>query len=315
MRCQWSGDKCPFRSIQREDLLSFCPMRSSSSIRHTLVGIASLAGAASALSACGSAASPSTTTAPAASTISVPLQGAPLGTIRLSWSPSTKLVTAVVNMYDFTPGSSHAMHVHAGSCASPGSVLVHFPNLTASSGGDVQTTVTSTNPLPNGLPGGAGMVNIHLAPKGALGQPGTLGFTPISCADIPPGHAGSASLAMTPPPQAGQHPSGNATLSYDSAAKTLTVKVSASGLPPSTTHAEHLHLGSCQAQGAVKYDLKPLVAGASGTATATTTIKGATKPPASGWYLNVHMGSPSTILSGGNPALGFQPILCGNVKG
>ena len=36
-------------------------------------------------------------------------------------------------------------------------------------------------------------------------------------------------------------------------------------------------------------------------------------PPASGWYVNVHLGSSSQIQQNGQPTLYFQPIICGNI--
>jgi hypothetical protein len=41
---------------------------------------------------------------------------------------------------------------------------------------------------------------------------------------------------------------------------------------------------------------------------------GVTAPlPAAGWYLNVHQGNSSNILSNGQPAIFFRPLLCANL--
>lgn len=272
---------------------------------------------AASVAACGSSptqpstSSQATASRAAASPVNVPLGDQPSGTVTLSWDPQTKNVTAKLQMVGFTPGSSHAMHVHQGSCAAQGDVLVPFPDVTANDGGAIDTTVTSSQPSAAGLAAGT-FLNIHLAPAAQLGGPGSLGYTPISCADITP--AASTAVTMAPPPQPGQHPQGSAKLTYDPAKKTLSVDATASGLVAGTAHAVHIHLGSCASQGAVKYPLNDLVASPTGTAETTTVIQNVDQaPPASGWYVNVHLGSSSQIQQNGQPTLYFQPIICGNI--
>jgi hypothetical protein len=246
-----------------------------------------------------------------ASAIVATLAAQPSGTVALSWDPQSKNVSAKLQMVGFTPGSSHAMHIHQGSCAAQGDVQVPFPDVTANDVGAIDTTVTSSQPAPDGLAAGT-LLNIHLAPAAQLGDPGSLGYTPISCADVDP--AASAPLTMAAPPQPGQRPQGSAKLTYDPANKTLGVDVTASGLVAGSAHAVHIHLGSCDSQGAVKYPLNDLVASPAGTAEATTVIQNVDQaPPASGWYINVHLGSSSQIEQNGQPTLYFQPIICGNI--
>jgi hypothetical protein len=246
-----------------------------------------------------------------ASPVTVPLGKQPSGTVTLSWDSQTKNFSAKLQMVGFTPGSSHAMHIHQGSCAEQGDVLVPFPDVIANDSGAIDTTVTSSQPAAAGLAVGT-FLNIHLAPAAQLGAPGSLGYTPISCADITP--SASTTLTMAPPPQPGQAPQGSATFTYDPSKKTLTVAATASGLVPGSDHAEHIHLGSCDAQGAVQYPLNDLVASPTGTAETTTVVQNVEQaPPASGWYLNVHLGSSSQIEQNGQPTLYFQPIICGNI--
>ena len=283
---------------------------------HNLMSMTAAAAIAVCVAACGSSSTPSTSTQATASGVAgppvvVPLGDQPSGTVMLSWDPQTKNVTAKLQMVGFTPGSSHAMHIHQGSCATQGDVLVPFPDVTANDGGAIDTTVTSSQPSAAGLAAGT-FLNIHLAPASQLGGPGSLGYTPISCADITP--AASTTVTMAPPPQPGQHPQGSAKLIYDPAKKTLSVDATASGLVAGSAHAVHIHLGSCDSQGAVKYPLNDLVASPTGSAETTTVIQNVDQaPPASGWYINVHLGSSSQIQQNGQPTLYFQPIICGNV--
>jgi uncharacterized protein YdbL (DUF1318 family) len=275
------------------------------------------AAVAACVAACGSTSTQSSTTTSAAATgvagspVVVQLGDQPSGTVTLSWDPQTKNVSAKLQMVGFTPSSSHAMHIHQGSCAAQGDVLVPFPDVTANDVGAIETTVTSSQPSAAGLAAGT-FLNIHLAPAAQMGGPGSLGYTPISCADITP--AASTTVTMAPPPQAGQHPQGSATLTYDPAKKTLSVAATATGLVAASDHAVHIHLGSCESQGAVKYPLNDLVASPAGSAETTTVIQNVDQaPPASGWYVNVHLGSSSQIQQNGQPTLYFAPIMCGNI--
>lgn len=258
--------------------------------------------------------SPSTT---AAAGLSITLAHMPTGTAQLSWDATTKVITATLNMYGFTPGSSHAMHIHTGSCLNQQNPpVIPFPDAVADGTGVVKASVKS-NPVSGGIPTGA-YLNIHLAPGDQLGAPGTVGFTPIACADIPAGTpaAGPVSLTMQALPQTGQHPTATAALHYDSSAQTLTVEVKATGLPPGSAHAEHIHVGSCLDQSRVLYPLTDLTADGSGAADQTTIVHNvANPPPPAGWYVNIHMGPSSVILSGGQPTMLFAPILCADVTG
>jgi hypothetical protein len=279
--------------------------------------ITAAAAVAACVAACGSSSTQSSSSAPATtsggpgSPVVVPLGIQPSGTVTLSWDPQTKNVDAKLQMVGFTPGSGHAMHIHQGSCATQGDVLVPFPDVTADDGGSINTTVTSSQPSAAGLAAGT-FLNIHLAPAAQLGGPGSLEYTPISCGDITP--SASTTVTMAPPPQPGQQPQGSATLTYDPANKTLSVAASASGLVAGSDHAVHIHVGSCASQGAVKYPLDDLVASPTGSAETTTVIQNVDQaPPASGWYVNVHLGSSSQIEQNGQPTLYFQPIICGNI--
>jgi Cu/Zn superoxide dismutase len=260
---------------------------------------------------------PTTPSTAAAAPIDVPLSGMPTGTATLSWNPSTRQITAAVDMYGFTPGSAHAMHLHPGTCADQSQPpSVPFPDLAADAHGVVKQSVSS-QPVPAGIPTSS-YLNIHLAPMAQLGTPKDVSFTPIACGDVPADTpaGGPVTLTMRFPAKGGTTPAGSSTLRYDAANHTLRVELKVSGLAPNSVHAVHVHSGSCQAQGDVLYGLPDLQANSAGDATGTTTVPNVTSaPPATGWYVNVHFGPMSQILSGNNPTLVFAPILCGDVKG
>ena len=112
-------------------------------------------------------------------------------------------------------------------------------------------------------------------------------------------------------------PQGHAMVSYQARRRTLTVTVSASGVTPGP-HAAHIHLGSCQSQGPVKYMLRDLVANRQGRIVhAVRVFTNVTAPiPPSGWYLNIHQGNSGNILfRNGQPTIFFRPLLCADIRG
>ena len=245
----------------------------------------------------------------------VELADMPTGTATLSWNPTTKRITASVEMHGFTPSSSHALHIHRGTCTNqtqPPSVP--FPDVTADAGGAVKQSVLSA-PVPGGIPRGT-YLDIHLVPGPQLDAPTEVGFTPIACADIPADILPAVPVTLTlQPPQHGQIPKATATLAYHSTLHTLQVGLKASGLAPNSAHAAHIDSGSCLTQGAVIYPLPDLHADTTGDASVTITLNNVNSaPPASGWSLNVQMGSTSQIFYDNKPTFLFAPILCGDIR-
>ena len=101
---------------------------------------------------------------------------------------------------------------------------------------------------------------------------------------------------------------GTALLVWDHKQHTLTVNVNVTGLVPNSVHPEHIHLGSCTANGAVLYPLNNVVADKNGNANVTTVISNVSNGiPASGWYVNIHHGPGLTT-----PAQ-MASIYCGNI--
>lgn len=238
----------------------------------------------------------------------------PTGTVSVERAAGGRL-RARVDMFGLTPGSSHSLTI-----GGPGRGLgpvVSFPAVTAGSGGQIDTTVTSIgrvgvlSPLSRfviregsytGQPGSDSLAAEPIAESGLLPRrvrPGVFVFRPVT--------AGPNGVVT------GQ-PAGRATITYDAAAQTLTVNVTAYGLNPGP-HAAHIHLGSCQSQGAVKYMLADFVAGARGDIIdQTRVITGVTSVPGPGnWYLNLHQGGMNQILANGMPTLSFRPMLCANI--
>lgn len=86
----------------------------------------------------------------------------------------------------------------------------------------------------------------------------------------------------------------------------MTVELKITGLQPTSSHVSHIHVGSCQATGGIKFALNQVRADGDGNADIVTTIN-ATFPPASGkWYVVVHAGPD---MQGSNSTY----LLCGNL--
>ena len=111
---------------------------------------------------------------------------------------------------------------------------------------------------------------------------GTSAATPPPAPPVP-----SATFTMTA--QNGSGVSGTGAIYKEVGA--FRVSVLLTGLVPNSSHASHVHLGSCAAQGAVAYALLVVVADSSGRATATSTVAEDYALSRAGWYVNVHLGT------------------------
>jgi CHRD domain len=240
------------------------------------------------------------------------LKSMPTGAVALQRGTQGQLL-AHVTMFGLTPGSSHDVEIDG-----PDGQLVRFPPLTASGAGQADTTLTSVNSVGK-LPYHSKFV-IRLGASAGSGDSGgnALAMEPIAESGGLPRHPDSefalhGVTVDTNGVSFGQ-PAGRTTITFNAAAQTLTVTVTASGLNPGS-HAAHIHLGSCQSQGAVKYMLPDFVADANGDVVdQTRVVTGVTSVPGPGsWYLNLHQGSMNQILANGAPTLSFRPMLCTNI--
>lgn len=259
------------------------------------------------LAAC-SASQPSTTgntTTPSLKLqVNVALKHAPVGTSSLIWDAKTMALTVKVTMSGLAPSSTHPEHIHAGNCNSDGAIIYTLAPLVANSQG-VGTSETTIKQVKGGIPASGWYVNVHNGPQ----LSSTLQMTPIACGNVTNTQKlTSITVPLVGTSSANQNVTGNTQLSLDN--NKLIVTITLSGLAPHSTHIAHIHSGSCAAQGAVIYPLRPIVANASGTGTSTTTINKITTIPQSGWYVNIHQGATMGDLG---TQTGFDPIACGNV--
>ena len=230
----------------------------------------------------------------------------PPGTISFGRRNHGRL-TVRVRMFGLTPGSAH--HV---DLVTPGhSQTIRFSTLTASSAGQANGLLRSS--FAGVVPRGSRLV----VRMGAQGGPVSSEPIAVTRRLSHPGRGPHRLVPVEVSPGGVSYgtPHGRATISYDAKRQTLTVAVSASGITPGP-HAAHIHLGSCQSQGAVRYMLKDLVASRRGRIIrAVRVFTHVTSPiPARGWYLNIHQGNSGDILSNGQPTIYFRPLICANIR-
>jgi CHRD domain len=274
-----------------------------------------------AVTACGGSSSPpaqGSSSSGAASgtgaTVTVGLTHVPHGQATLAYDGASRSMTVTIHLVGLAPDSTHPAHIHAGSCAKQGDVVYPLDAVIADAKGVATSTTRVQNVKEGGIPDRAWYVNVHNGP----GLKPDDQFLPIACGDVTPG-AGSSGMATSatvpltsgppPPSQPGspdQAASGRATLGIVNGALRVTVDIS--GLAPNSSHAAHIHLGSCEAQGPVFKPLNSITADSAGHASVTTTISTVTAIPSRTWYINVHR-----TLNVAGSQTDFDPILCGDV--
>jgi hypothetical protein len=288
-------------------------------MRRRAIGATGTLIAAAALAACGGSSSSSggaTTTSSTAgglSSATVPLRHVPTGDATLAYDASTKTLTVEIRLTGLAPSSVHPAHIHSGLCEKQGPVLYGLNNVQADAKGVADSVTSVPNIKEGGIPNGVWYVNVHNGPNLTPDAQ----FEPIVCGDVANPDRGAHQLVKlqngptpvaSPPSSPDQTASGTANLKV--VGGDLTVAVDVTGLRPSSSHAMHIHMGSCESQGAVVHGLPPLVADATGKATLTTTVKGVATIPVGSWYLNIHR---DTMIGQGQTD--FDPILCGDIGG
>jgi hypothetical protein len=243
------------------------------------------------------------------------LSGMPTGAVRV-WRNSQGKLEVRLAAYGLTPGSSHDVSID-GPKSTALTPEVRFPAITADGMGRASVTLTatsSTGPLVGGSRFGirlgsyASNAAKNLPAEELIASSGTLPASPQGVlSGLHPRAFGATGTY-----QGRLH--GWAKIGYSPNTQTLSVTVTAYGLATGT-HAAHIHLGSCQQQGAVKYMLMDLTANPSGNiVNQTRTVRPVSPaPPRTGWYLNLHLGNGGDILAKGMPTLNFRPELCSDV--
>lgn len=234
------------------------------------------------------------------------LRHTPHGSASLSWNAPTMDLTVTITLTGLAPNSTHPAHIHAGDCSVNGAIIIPLNNVVTNGTGSA-TSMTVIPGIQNGIPSSGWYINVHNGPTlGSADQ-----ASPITCGNVHApvtingNQASFAALGTAISPN--QHSFAATVLTVRNG--TLRVIIAAEALDPGSMHAAHIHLGSCESQGKVIFPLNPLVADQDGNAISVTTIPNVQSIPESGWYINIHR---TTDLS---TQTGFDPIMCGNVRG
>jgi Cu/Zn superoxide dismutase len=236
------------------------------------------------------------------------LRAMPAGTVTISRGDHGVLLAHVV-VAGLTPGSAHSVSFVTGSGRT-----VPFTMLTADSTGQAAATLTSQGRV-DAVRGGRLVISlgdtVAYSAMTSMTNGRQLAAEPIAEASFPSGAGETVTLRPVSPYG---RPAGVTTITFDPSAQTLTITVTATGLTPGP-HAAHVHLGSCQSQGAVKYMIPDFIADSNGAIVdQTRVVTGVTSYPGPGnWYLNLHMGGMNQILANGEPTLYFRPMLCTDI--
>jgi len=255
-----------------------------------------------------SSASLTPTSSSATTAATATLKHLPTGLATINWNATSKAMIVKISLAGLAPNSTHPAHINHGSCSKQGLIVYPLQNVVTDAHG-VGTSTTTIKDVKN-IPTATGWyVNIHNGPGLATSEQSLS----IACGDIPLTNVSPASpfslkipLNSAAPASPNESAKGMAQLTLSG--KTLTVKLTVSGLEPNSSHEAHIHSGSCASQGPVVYPLQTVKANASGNASETTTIKNVTSIPSSGWSVHIHYGTDTSTQTS------LNPIACGDVK-
>jgi Cu/Zn superoxide dismutase len=105
-------------------------------------------------------------------------------------------------------------------------------------------------------------------------------------------------------PEAGVTATGTITLVATPGTTTIELKIT--GLQANSSHISHIHLGSCQSRGGIKYALNQVIADGQGMADVRSSLDESYPPSGTTWYVVVHAGPD---MQGTNASY----LLCGNL--
>jgi hypothetical protein len=241
-----------------------------------------------------------TTTPGGAASATATLGHVPIGTLSVSFSPTTHVARTTLNMTGLAQGGTAVTVVMSGTCSVPGGVAWQGAPFTADANGKVSNFKVNYRNV-KGVPTGD-VIGIQTVQGGNETRANYL----LACGPIASTGNNKGSVNLGPVPGAVDgNITGSATLAQANGSLVVTVK--ASGLQPGSTNATALDLGSCQWQDYVLYDLPAMTADSSGNGQVTMTIQNAQPISSSNnWYIAIDYNS--TL----NKAY-FMTVGCGNI--
>lgn len=210
----------------------------------------------------------------------------------LKQRPAT--VTIALKVVKLDPLGHYTADIHAGTdCAAPGAQALALPDLYADERGVARLWITLPTAAGQNLASTGYLLDVHSTATPAV---------QVTCGAIK-APAQKAAARVKPSVDGG-------TVKGFVAAKqsgaNLKVEIHLRGLVPGSTHAQHIHVGSCDAMGAIVVPFADAVADADGDYDAIINVTDAAANVVSGGYIyNIHEAASPTV--GGS-------IACGNLR-
>jgi Cu/Zn superoxide dismutase len=236
------------------------------------------------------------------------LRHTPHGSAKLIWSPRTQALTVTISLQGLQANTSHPAHIHTeGPCPGNGPILYALNDVVANAAGNA-ISITTLPKVAGGIAATGWYINVHSGPT--LNTPAEA--LPVTCGNVINQQTSTMAPQMAYVMLQGVSLPNQNVYGFSSlmlAQNILTVRAMVFGLVPGSSHAIHIHAGSCENQvpGNVLYTLETLTADAHGIASSVTIIPNVTTIPTAGWYINVHFGTDLSTQTG------YDPIDCGNV--
>ena len=194
----------------------------------------------------------------------------------------TGALSVELRVSGLAPGSWHAVHIHSGSCAVQGPVVLPFPDIYADERGVAKLVTTLPTDAAANFVAANYYINVHAATAATEG---------IACGDITPKPVKPVrTFAKTWLKGAGKE-HGAAVLAQNGSDVSVWVKLA--GLAPGA-HAVNIYSGTCAAPGSVAVSLGDVTAGPDGTAFAKIAATSSIPVVGAGFSLAVHAAASAT---------------------
>jgi hypothetical protein len=198
-------------------------------------------------------------------------------------------LTVALKITKLDANTRYAARVQQGACAANGAEVVALPDLLTDEDGTARLWITlATAAGVNAAQTGLAVNVLAYGPAGAI-LPG------VTCGavDAPLGRA----FGKVQPSVAGGTVKGDAYVKQGGGIARVDIRLK--GLVPGSVHAQHIHLGSCAAQGGIVVPLPDAVADDEGEYRAILPVAGVTaNVVGGGYYYNVHESPTPTVGAG-----------------
>jgi hypothetical protein len=198
----------------------------------------------------------------------------------------TNTLTVALRIGKLDPNTAYAAQIEQGACPTGGAAALALPPLYTDEHGTVRLWITLPAPAGSNLAVNGYAINVRAfdaqgAPAGS-----------VVCGDIKGSNGTKAAGKVRPSVDGGKV---HGSVFAKQGPTSLRVEIHLDDLEPGSTHANHIHVGSCTAQGDVVVPLPDAVADADGEYHAIHTIANpAFNVVNGGYYYNLHAAASPT---------------------